>query len=123
MTTITDWTYDSTTSLGKLREKISDIEHGRPIFTNTELNNILSEKENDLNLSAAEALSRLLLRPNLLKRFFEATDLDNYSAWAGVINTRIENFIDAGGDPSSAERWDERGDRDIYKDLLKRNRL
>ena len=123
MTTITDWTYDSTTNLGKLREKISDIEHGRPIFTNTELNNILSEKENDLNLSAAEALSRLLLRPNLLKRFFEATDLDNYSAWAGVINTRIENFIDAGGDPSSVERWDERGDRDIYKDLLKRNRL
>jgi len=45
MPTITDWTYDSTTNLGKLREKISDIEHGRPIFTDT-----------DLNLSAALAL-------------------------------------------------------------------
>ena len=122
MTTITDWTYDSTTNLGKLREKISDIEHGRPIFTDTELNNILAEKANDLNLAAAEALGRLLLRPNLLKRLFAATDLESYSEWAGVINTRIENFIDA-GDPSGSEVWDERDDRDIYKDLLKRNRL
>lgn len=118
----TDWTYNSGTELGKLREKISDIDHGKPIFSDTELNNILAEKNNDISLSAAEALSRLLMRPGLLKRLFDASNLDNYSQWANIINQRIESFLEDGGSGDS-QVWDERNDSDIYQDVIRRTKI
>jgi hypothetical protein len=123
MPPISDWTYDSSTELGKLREKISDIDHGKPIFSDTELSNILDAKRSDLDLAAAEALSRLLMRPALLKRLFDATSLDNYSQWASVINQRIESFLEDGGTSDNTQVWDERHDSDIYQDVVRRTKL
>ncbi len=114
-----DFTYDSDTTLGRLREKISDTDRDDALFTDTELTNILAQMNDSLDLAAAEALGRLKSRPQDLERMFAATSLEDYSEWVDALESMIEQLRSQNVVQPTTTTWN-RKRRDTYQEIVNR---
>jgi len=112
------FTYDPTTTLGRLREKIGDLYTDSPLFDDEELENILSEYNDNLNLAAAEALRRLLIRPRLLRRWGDAIRAEDLGQLLAMLREQIEQY-EAEAVTEDAQVW-ERDLQEAYQDLISR---
>ena len=118
-----DFSYDGATTLGKLREKIGDVLFGRPLFSDTELNSILDEWDDKVNLAAAEALTRLKIRPDKLQVMFGANSLDNYNGWVSTLDAIIRDLKSDGEAPGSDDEADWTWDADDQLEFIKNRRF
>ena len=105
MSALQDFSYSSTSTAGlnRLREMIGDIDQSRAVFTDGELNNILSAKGSMLNLAAAEALRRLKMRPEAIARKWQVPEdkIGDIQRYASQLDQLIEQYTKDGAQPTA----------------------